>query len=401
MAAAEVDEAPERVAGGGTAGAGMPAASEAKEAWKIAVSENTIAAYRAVVEHFSGFYATLARAKVEELEAAALAEERRARRAALAEKLGREFSPDAVGENGWTDLHWAAVLDLPGLARELVERGMEVDVRLDEGGERIGESLKRTLRELGRDFDAWGSDGETPLHLAAWENALSVAEYLAGQGADVNAKNSGNGGTPLHSAAARDALGMAELLIGHGADVNAESDYDMTILHEAARSGALPVVEYLVGQGADVNAEMNNGGTVLHHAARSGALHRAAHRRHAQRGDVDPFVFRLDQPAAPPVGTRSRIEKRPDHHPVSPESRHRQRRSAVPVACDHLSPDRLGPPNFLRAGSVCRQGRGHEQWRASHSMGVPNPVVPTAAPAYCHSATHSRTLVIREERAPE
>ena len=47
--------------------------------------------------------------------------------AALAEKLGREFSPDAVGENGWTDLHWAAALDLPGLAKELVERGMEVD----------------------------------------------------------------------------------------------------------------------------------------------------------------------------------------------------------------------------------------------------------------------------------
>ena len=37
-----------------------------------------------------------------------------ARRAALAEKLGREFSPDAVGENGWTDLHWAAALDLRG-----------------------------------------------------------------------------------------------------------------------------------------------------------------------------------------------------------------------------------------------------------------------------------------------
>ena len=143
------EEAPP-VAGGGTS-----AADEARNAYDTAVRENTIAAYRAVMEHFPGFYATLARAKVEELEAAALAEERRARREALAEKLGRELSPDAVGENGWTDLHWAAALDLPGLARELVERGMGVDVRLDESGERFGESLNGTLWEFGLNFYGW------------------------------------------------------------------------------------------------------------------------------------------------------------------------------------------------------------------------------------------------------
>ena len=265
VAPAEVDEEPAPVAGGGT-----PVANEAKDAYEIAERQNTVAAYRAVVEHFPGFYATLARQRIEELEAAAVAAERRTRRQALAEKLGREFSPDAVGENGWTDLHWAAALELPGLAKELVEQGMDVDVRLDESGEAFGDSLKRTLRELGRDFDRWASDGETPLHLAVSENALSVADYLLGQGADVNAKTS-NGSTPLHFAALRNALGLAKLLVGHGADVNAKTKSGVTVLHRAAK-WSLSVVEYLVGQGADVNAKRNNGWTVLHAAAKKGSL---------------------------------------------------------------------------------------------------------------------------------
>ena len=262
----EGDEEALPVVGGGTS-----AADEARNAYDTAVRENTIAAYRAVVEHFPGFYATLAQRKVEELEAAAVAEERRARRRALAEKLGREFSPDAVGENGWTDLHYAAALDLPGLARELVERGMEVDVRLDESGERFGEGLKRTLRELGRDFDNWTSDGNTPLHVAGWADSLSVVEYLVGQGADVNAKWIG-GWTVLHTAAFGDSLSVVEYLVGQGLDVNAKNNYGWTVLHAAARYSSLSVVEYLVGQGADVNAKDNTGSTVLHAAARFSSL---------------------------------------------------------------------------------------------------------------------------------
>ena len=62
VAAAQHDEGlapgPGTVAGGGT-----PSADEAKNAYDTAVRENTVAAYRAVVEHFPGFYATLAQRK--------------------------------------------------------------------------------------------------------------------------------------------------------------------------------------------------------------------------------------------------------------------------------------------------------------------------------------------------
>ncbi|MDE0275523.1 MAG: hypothetical protein OYH76_06480 [Defluviicoccus sp.] len=38
----------------------------------------------------------------------------------LREVLGRSLSPTAADENGWTDLHWAAALNLPELAKSLV-----------------------------------------------------------------------------------------------------------------------------------------------------------------------------------------------------------------------------------------------------------------------------------------
>ena len=47
--------------------------------------------------------------------------------------LGRYPSADAVDENGWTDLHWAAVLNLPKLADMLLEAGVNVDRRIEGG----------------------------------------------------------------------------------------------------------------------------------------------------------------------------------------------------------------------------------------------------------------------------
>ena len=71
------------------------------------------------------------------------------------------------------------------------------------------------------------SDGETPLSLALRWDALSVAQYLVGQGADMHAKANG-GGTPLHGAAMRDAQSVVQYLVGQGADVNATDSHGWT-----------------------------------------------------------------------------------------------------------------------------------------------------------------------------
>ena len=202
-----------------------------------AEDDNTIEAYRAVEEHFPNtYYATRARQKREALEAATEEDERRSRRQALAAQLGREFSPEIVGENGWTDLHYAAVLDLPELAEELIRQGLSPDAPLDGSGEAYGDTLKQRLRALGvADVDDWTSDGEAPLQFAALTDSLATAVQLVAQGADIHGKND-YGTTPLSVAAYGDALSIAEFLVAQGADIHAKSDNGITPLHSAASS---------------------------------------------------------------------------------------------------------------------------------------------------------------------
>ena len=245
-----------------------PPPAEAKNAYETALKENTIAAYQAVVEHFPDtFYATLARGKIEELEAPVVAAERPALRQALARQLGREFSPHAEAMNGWTDLHYAAALDLPGLAESLLDKGAKIDARAyPRTTHSFFHNTPPILRRLGRDLVGSPRPGPTPLHIAAIAHSTSTAKILIDNGADVNALNRDHD-TPLHIAAANDTLTIAEYLIDNGADVNALNRDDDTPLHIAADKNALAVARSLVEKGADINATTDFGGTPLNYAA--------------------------------------------------------------------------------------------------------------------------------------
>ena len=96
-------------------------------------------------------------------------------------------------------------------------------------------------------YNAKTSSGCTPLHAAAGDDALSVAKYLVGQGADVHAKES-DGETPLHWAADGDALSVVEYLVGKGADMNAEALDGATPLDMARERGADDVARFLERQ---------------------------------------------------------------------------------------------------------------------------------------------------------
>ena len=138
----------------------------------------------------------------------------------LREVLGRLPSATTVDENGWTDLHWAAVLNLPELADALIDAGADLGARLKDDREPLSDSLRRLLDEFGVSHD-YSKNGSTPLHGAASENASEVAALLIGHGADVNPKDV-YGDTPLHIAVRENASGVAALLIEHGADVRAK-----------------------------------------------------------------------------------------------------------------------------------------------------------------------------------
>ena len=219
--------------------------------------------------------------------------------AAAAQPLGRAFSAEWRDERtDWTDLHYAAALNLPAAVAALVEAGVDPDVRLAERAWLpAGVSLwPKELAELGLKgaFAGWEADGETPAMIAARTNSVAAlaelvargaefdadtllihaaagnapdaAEWLIARGAGIHA--GGGGGTPLHRAAAANAVDAAALLVARGADVDAKNSAGRTPLHRAARRGALGAAEFLIARGADIDAGNGAGETPLHEAAR-------------------------------------------------------------------------------------------------------------------------------------
>lgn len=139
----------------------------------------------------------------------------------LAGMLGREASAFLRDDNGWSDLHYAALFNLPEAVTALVDRGANVDARLLRDDARIGEALRRTLAGRGYDFDDWTRTGETPLHVAAWVDAPEAVERLLSRGAAANARTP-YGWTPLHYAASADARRAFDALVAAGGDPGAQ-----------------------------------------------------------------------------------------------------------------------------------------------------------------------------------
>lgn len=105
-----------------------------------------------------------------------------------------------------------------GVDRALHDAALANDVK------RVGE-----LIAAGADVDAPGSQGFTPLHLAAQQYAVDAARALLDAGATVDARNV-HGNTPLF-VATFNSLGrgeMIELLRQHGAHPDTENNYAQT-----------------------------------------------------------------------------------------------------------------------------------------------------------------------------
>ena len=185
--------------------------------------------------------------------------------------------------------------DLPALAGNYGV-GRSVDVRLRRNGEELTRTV--TLETIPEQFEIFAaadrgdtataaallsrqpslvnsrkSNGDTPLHAAAYQGDLALARLLLERGADVNAANQG-GLTPLHEAADSGRREMLELLLSRGASVSATFRNDntdrITALHVATSRGNREAAELLLNHGAEVNARAGNGATPLHDAVTSG-----------------------------------------------------------------------------------------------------------------------------------
>ncbi|XP_048125278.1 ankyrin-3 isoform X2 [Alosa alosa] len=82
-----------------------------------------------------------------------------------------------------------------------------------------------------------------------------------------------SGLTPLHLAAQEDQVGVAEVLLNHGAEADVRTKMDYTPLHVACHYGNQKMANFLLENRAKVNAKTKNGYTPLHQAAQQGHTH--------------------------------------------------------------------------------------------------------------------------------
>jgi hypothetical protein len=90
--------------------------------------------------------------------------------------------------------------------------------------------------------------GQTPLHIAAFNDKRDVAEFLLANKADVNAR-SRNGSTPLHLAAGKGNKDIVELLLANHADINALDSEGWSPVHSAVLYNQKEIEDLLVAKG--------------------------------------------------------------------------------------------------------------------------------------------------------
>jgi ankyrin repeat protein len=170
---------------------------------------------------------------------------------------------DLTNSNKETLLHFAAFWGRFEIAKLLIDRQADVNVRDDQG--------------------------RTPVHIAACSNAsLRVARLLLDAGAKADLFTACMFGdlarvtlliyenpevvhrrewfckdTPLHKAAQKGHREVVVVLLENGADLMARNRLGQTALHQAALGGHPETVEYLIVEGAELNTRDSGGCTPL------------------------------------------------------------------------------------------------------------------------------------------
>jgi ankyrin repeat protein len=168
---------------------------------------------------------------------------------------------NATDKYGNCPLHVAAVFNHVKVARMLLEKGADVNVKDKDGDSSplhfsaiLGHmKIAKLLLKNGADVNAKDKAGSSPLHIGVMNGWFELAKLLLEHGADVNAKDK-DGNSPLHFAATYGHVKIARLLLEHGADVNIKNEDGNSPL-QVADKGHLEVVKLLLEHGADVDGK--------------------------------------------------------------------------------------------------------------------------------------------------
>lgn len=86
--------------------------------------------------------------------------------------------------------------------------------------------------------------GQTPLHIACYEDHIDYAKYLILKGANLNKKDR-CGQTPLHYASLKNNLECVKYLILNGADVNVDDHDGKTAFEYLEEEYKIEITKYL------------------------------------------------------------------------------------------------------------------------------------------------------------
>ena len=128
------------------------------------------------------------------------------------------------------------------------------------------EKVRAMLEENPELINTQDTQGNTPLHLAAYKGYMEVAELLIAEGADVNCRNK-HGDTPIHYAAKGGQKNIIEFFLSKEVDVNITDYHGRTPLHHAVSWEHKDTVQYLLERGADISGEDQWGTFPIHYAA--------------------------------------------------------------------------------------------------------------------------------------
>jgi ankyrin repeat protein len=144
--------------------------------------------------------------------------------------------------------------DAPAVER-LLRRGFDANTPGPQGQSALLTAIRQNAHQAALVLAKWPetrvddrtADDETPLMLAAFHNALPLAQALLDRKADVNK----TGWTPLHYAATKAHVEMMRFLLVNHAYIDAPSPNGTTPLMMAAHYGNTMATKFLLEEGAD------------------------------------------------------------------------------------------------------------------------------------------------------
>ena len=138
------------------------------------------------------------------------------------------------------------------------------------------ERIKRWVQDT-HDIDERDGEGQSPLHLAAFQNLEKTTKLLLKKGANCNALDS-KGWTPLHCAASSFNFSICQLILTYGKpNVNILTPSGASALSYICRTigdeiNQVKTIKMILKEGAEIDISNKFGETALHQACLKGSL---------------------------------------------------------------------------------------------------------------------------------